>query len=309
MGRVRSRVASLFIWTLVAGMISQNLVIPVMSSTVEDQKTYYSPDPHAGSPPGGSHSTPSHPPSHGGSPHRHHSHGSHNPTPSSPPSNCGTPPYHNPTPSHDPGTPSEPSTPSTPPSGGGYYNSPPTSGGYNPPPTPDTSTPPTPDISTPPTPDILTPPTPDIVSPPIPYIGTPPTDPNTPSIPTPPFLPDPNSPPFTCIYWRNHPTVIWGLLGWWGTLGHAFGVTSLPGFGSSTMSLQQALSNTHTDGLGELYRQGTAALLNSMVDNRFHFTTKQVRDSFVGALGSNKAAASQARVFKLANEGKLKPRA
>lgn len=103
--------------------------------------------------------------------------------------------------------------------------------------------------------------------------------------------------------------MIWGLLGWWGTLGHAFGVTSLPGFGSSTMSLQQALSNTHTDGLGELYRQGTAALLNSMVDNRFHFTTKQVRDSFVGALGSNKAAASQARVFKLANEGKLKPRA
>lgn len=103
--------------------------------------------------------------------------------------------------------------------------------------------------------------------------------------------------------------MIWGLVGWWATLGHTFGLTSLPGLGSSTMNLQQALSNTRADGLGELYRQGTAALLNSMVDNRFHFTTQQVRDGFVRGLGSNKAATNQAHLFRLANEGKLKPRA
>ena len=102
--------------------------------------------------------------------------------------------------------------------------------------------------------------------------------------------------------------MIWGLLGWWGTVGNAFGVTSNPGFGA-TMSLPQALSNTRTDGLGALYREGTASLLNSMVNNRFPFSTKQVRDSFVAALGSNSAAAAQARLFKLANEGHLKPRA
>lgn len=51
--------SSLFIWALVAGMLSQNLVIPVVSTTVEDQKNYYPPDPHAGTPPSG----------HGGSPH------------------------------------------------------------------------------------------------------------------------------------------------------------------------------------------------------------------------------------------------
>ncbi|KAM0956182.1 hypothetical protein ACFX2I_024418 [Malus domestica] len=294
MGRLRSNAASLILWSLVAGLLSQNLVISVMSSTVQDQKNYYSPpDPDSGSPPGGSHGTPSSPPSHGGgsqSPPSHGGGGSYNPTPS-PPSNCGTPPaHHNPTPSHDPSTPSTPSTPS----GGGYY--------YSPPPTYGGSPPTTPEIGTPPTPVIL--------SPPIPDIGTPPIDPNTPTIPSPPFLPGPNSlPPFTCNYWGSHPTLIWGLLGWWGTLGNSFGVSSLPGIGSGTMSLPQALSNTRTDGLGELYRQGTAALLNAMVDNRFHFTTNQVRDSFVSALGSNKAAATQARVFKLANEGKLKPRA
>ena len=98
------------------------------------------------------------------------------------------------------------------------------------------------------------------------------------------------------------------MLGWWGTLGSAFGVTSIPGFGAA-MSLPQALSNTRTDGLGALYREGTASMLNSMVNNKFPFSTKQVRDSFVAALASNSAAAAQARLFKLANEGHLKPRA
>lgn len=102
--------------------------------------------------------------------------------------------------------------------------------------------------------------------------------------------------------------MIWGVFGFWGTtVTGAFGVTSLPGIGGH-MSLPQALSNTRTDGIGALYREGTAALLNSMVHTRFPFTTDQVRDSFISALGSNKAAAAQARVFKLANEGRLKSR-
>lgn len=45
--------ASLFIWVMVAGFLLHNLAMPVMSIRFEDQKTYYSPDPHAGSPPGG----------------------------------------------------------------------------------------------------------------------------------------------------------------------------------------------------------------------------------------------------------------
>ncbi|KAJ7963895.1 Protodermal factor 1 [Quillaja saponaria] len=271
--------ASLFLLSLLAGLLSQNLV-SVMSTSFEDQKNYYYPDPHVGTPPTGSYRSPPRgsPPSHGGgyggAPPSHG--GGYNPTPSTPPGrNCPTPP------SRDPHTPT-PRVPSNPPSGGGYYHSPPTSGG-----------------GSPPTPIIVSPPT------------TPtPIDPGTPTtpIPTPPFLPAP-SPPFTgtCDYWRNHPGIIWGLVGWWGSLGNAFGVTSVPGFGSH-MSLQQALSNSRTDGLGALYREGTASFLNSMVNNRFPFTTKQVRERFVAALSSNKAAAAQAHLFKLANEGRLKPR-
>ncbi|CAA0816316.1 Protodermal factor 1 [Striga hermonthica] len=129
------------------------------------------------------------------------------------------------------------------------------------------------------------------------------------TIPSPPFSFDPNSPPFNCTYWRNHPTLIWGLFGWWGTtVGSAFGVSSLPGFGPNT-NILQALSNTRTDGLGQLCREGTAALLNSMAHTRFPYTTTQVKDSFVAALGSNKAAAAQAQLFRMANEGKTKPKA
>lgn len=75
------------------------------------------------------------------------------------------------------------------------------------------------------------------------------------------------------------------------------------------MSLQQALSNTRTDGYGSLYREGTASLLNSMVSHKFPYTTREVRESFVSALASNKAAAAQGQLFKQANEGKLKTRA
>ncbi|CAN1228914.1 Protodermal factor 1 [Linum perenne] len=245
------------------------------SHLIGDQKNYYPPDPSSRTPPSGlflsllHFPTPS-TPSHGGSGSPPH-HGS--------PSHGG---HHHPTPSNPPsgncGSPPStptPIDPSTPPSGGGSYNpspSPPTGGGGG----------------------ILTPPTPIIG-------GSPPTTPFTP-----PFVIDPNS-PFSCNYWRSHPGLIMGLLGWWGTMGNAFGVPSVPGFGAST-SLPQALSNTRNDGYGMLYREGTAALLNSMVSNRFAFTTNQVRQNFVTALGSNKAAAAQGQVFKMANEGRLKPR-
>ncbi|GMI99298.1 hypothetical protein HRI_003599100 [Hibiscus trionum] len=163
--------------------------------------------------------------------------------------------------------------------------------------------------------------------------GTPPHEPSTPSKPShspshggynnyhhspptpatvsPPSTPvnDPGSPHLggTCDFWRSHPALIWRVLGWWGNVGSVFGVTSIPGFGS-TMSLPQALSNTRNDGVGALYREGTASFLNSMVNKRFPFSTTHVRESLVAALGSNSAAAAQAHIFKLANEGHLKPR-
>ncbi|CAN1123101.1 Protodermal factor 1 [Linum perenne] len=306
MGEKQQTCSAVAMWVLLAAaLLIHNLAVPVMadaaasSHLIGDQKNYYPPDPSSRTPPSGSHtpSTPSHggsgsPPHHGSPSHGGH----HHPTPSNPPSgNCGSPPPYTPTPSTPtpstptpsiptPSTPTPsiptPSTPtpidpSTPPSGGGSYNpspSPPTGGGGG----------------------ILTPPTPIIG-------GSPPTTPFTP-----PFVIDPNS-PFSCNYWRSHPGLIMGLLGWWGTMGNAFGVPSVPGFGAST-SLPQALSNTRNDGYGMLYREGTAALLNSMVSNRFAFTTNQVRQNFVTALGSNKAAAAQGQVFKMANEGRLKPR-
>ncbi|KAL9395918.1 hypothetical protein Peur_010171 [Populus x canadensis] len=272
MEKQESKQASMLMWVLAAGLLSHNLAFPVLATTFEDQKNYYSPDPHSRSPPSGSHRTPSHgsggssvnPPSH--STPSTPSGGGYNPTPSIPSGgNCGTPP-----------SVPTPSTPSNPPRGGGYHPTPPTTGG--------------------------SPPTPVIVSPPT----TPSITPGTPFTPTPPFIPDPNS-PFSCNYWRTHPALIWGVLGWWGTMGNAFGVTSLPRFGTS-MTLQQALSNTRTDGYGTLYREGTASLLNSMVSNRFPFTTRQVRENFVASLASNKAAGAQGHLFKLANEGRLKPR-
>ncbi|KAK6917967.1 hypothetical protein RJ641_016389 [Dillenia turbinata] len=233
----------MLVFVMVIGLLSQNFMVPVLAATFGDQKNYYSPDPHAITPPGGSHRTPSH----GGG-------GSYNPTPSTP-SGRG---------SNGSG-------------GGGAYYRPPRS--------------PTTPIVNPP---VLTPPT-------TPIVGTP-------TVPGPPFPIDPNTPfPGTCTFWRTHPAAIWGLFGWWGTVAAAFGVASVPGFGSN-FSLQQALSNTRTDGYGNLYREGTASLLNSMVDKKFPFTTKQVRDHFAAGLASNKAAGAQAQLFKMANEGRLKRR-
>ncbi|XP_071703701.1 uncharacterized protein [Rutidosis leptorrhynchoides] len=277
---------------------------------------YGSPPPTHGSggsqsPPPVHHTPPSHGGGghhHGGSPSPHHHHGG------SPPTNCvnPSPPKHvDPSPGghHNNPSPSVPTYHHTPPpsgggspptyhhippprSGGGgsggsppiYYHSPPPSGGGgggsgSPPGT-------------------------------YPPIILPPTTPGLP-FPSPPF--DPNSPPITggpCDFWRNHPGFIWGVFGWSGqTIGSAFGLGTLPGPGAgANLNLLQALSNTRTDGIGALYREGTASLLNSMVNKHFPYTTSHVKTSFLAAIGSNKAAAAQARVFKLANEGHMKLR-
>ncbi|KAG6416825.1 hypothetical protein SASPL_124266 [Salvia splendens] len=250
----------------------------------EDQKNYYTPDPST-PPPAVTTPPYSTPPVHRTPPHV-----------STPPANCGTPPSHHHT--------------SPPSGGGGYYHSPP----------PTARTPTTPYTPTPSTPT--------------PTYGTPPStpiDPGTPTtpgitVPSPPFSFDPNSPPFTCNYWRNHPQLIWGLFGWLGTVGGAFGGGSGTGAGAGTgtgigtgtgtppipganMNLLEALSNTRTDGVGALYREGTAALLNSVAHTRFPYTTNQVRDSFIRGLSSNRAAGAQAQLFKMANEGRMRPRA
>ncbi|KAI3921864.1 hypothetical protein MKX01_005553 [Papaver californicum] len=243
-------------------VLHQLFVLPgVMCRTFEDQKTYYPPDPHHGSPRS---------PSHGG----------------------GGRPSH--------GTPSTPShgTPSTPSHGGGGC-----------PPTTTTPSPATPSYS-PPTPVLVTPPTPVIVTP------STPTDPDFSSPPTPLIPDDPNLPPFigTCHFWRTHPTLVWGLLGWWASVGSIFGggvggVAVVPSSLDPHLTLPQALSNTHTDGIGALYREGVASLLNSMVTHKFPLTTDQIKDGFVKALSSEKAAINQAQLFKKANEGRYKHRA
>ncbi|KAI3728635.1 hypothetical protein L6452_17274 [Arctium lappa] len=327
----RSQTSCFLVCGLVAALLSHNFVLPAASSSsFQDEKNFYFPPigPGVGSPPValsppivsltppivpsppigyGSYGTP--PPSHGSggsTPPVHHTpshgggrssgHGSHHHG-GSPPANCGipTPHHHSPPPKHVDPSPVPP-TPSTgghhnpspaPPTTGYHYYPPPSSGGGG---------------GTTPSPIVL-----------------PPTTPGIP-FPSPPF--DPNSPPViggTCDFWRHHPGIIWGLFGWWGTtIGSAFGVATLPGTGAGTgtgagiigphLNLQEALSNTRTDGIGALYREGTASLLNSMVNKNFPFTTSHVKDSFVAAVGSNKAATAQARVFKLANEGHMKPR-
>ncbi|MFS8021251.1 putative protodermal factor 1 [Helianthus anomalus] len=113
---------------------------------------------------------------------------------------------------------------------------------------------------------------------------------------------------YTYSFWRTHPNLIPDLFNWWrSTFGRVMGLGSIPGFGSN-MSFQNALSNTRTDGIGALYREGTASLLNSMVNPNFPFATNDVVDSFVASLVSDQAAAAQAHLFKLANEGQLQPR-
>lgn len=101
-----------------------------------------------------------------------------------------------------------------------------------------------------------------------------------------------------------HPGVIWGLFGFWCPLVRLFGPSAAVPFGHD-LTVPEALANTREDGVGALYREGTASLLNSMVNNRFPFTTQEVKDAFGAALnsGDDGAAAAQARLFKKANEG------
>ncbi|KAF8010153.1 hypothetical protein BT93_J0950 [Corymbia citriodora subsp. variegata] len=263
----------------------------------KDEKAYYSPpDPRARSPPSGSRGR--------GSPPRV--------TPPTPARSCGSPPR-----GRDPSR----STPTpTPPSRGGYYRSPPAS--RRTPSTPvttpvDPRTPSTPTTNPPPSGGYYAPPTPTYGggSPPTPVFSTPPAtpiDPGTPGIPSitaPPFGfgPNPFFRPYT--YWLSNPGMVFGLFGFVVPMGTAFRVTTpIPNF-PAALNLIQALGNTSADGLGALYREGTAALLNSIASNQFPFTPAQVRQNFIPALRSNKAASAQARLFKLANEGRLKPRA
>jgi hypothetical protein len=46
MERVTSKLGPLYVWTVVAALLSQNVMIHVMSTAIEDQKNYYSPEPH-----------------------------------------------------------------------------------------------------------------------------------------------------------------------------------------------------------------------------------------------------------------------
>nr|XP_009415185.2 PREDICTED: protodermal factor 1-like [Musa acuminata subsp. malaccensis] len=130
------------------------------------------------------------------------------------------------------------------------------------------------------------------------------TNPPSPTL-VPPAPTNPNSSPFSCDYWRAHPEAILALLGYWCTLGEFFGLPAVSAFGRDP-SLLEALSNTRSDGIGALYREGTASLLNSLVNRNFALTTQKVREEFNAAVISDKAAATQAQLFKKANEGHLK---
>ncbi|WOL14642.1 hypothetical protein Cni_G23423 [Canna indica] len=140
-----------------------------------------------------------------------------------------------------------------------------------------------------------------VITPPstVPVYPTLPTPPSTPMFP----VPDSNS-PFSCDYWRTHPTAILTLLGYWCPLSQIFGLPN-PTLLGSNPTLLEALSNPRSDGISALYRQGTAAYLNSLANRNFFFTSQQVRDALNSALVSDKAAAAQAEVFKRANEGHL----
>ncbi|KAG0500452.1 hypothetical protein HPP92_000524 [Vanilla planifolia] len=114
-------------------------------------------------------------------------------------------------------------------------------------------------------------------------------------------------PPFhpgTCSYWIAHPTKIVELIGYLGTLGDIFGGGCVLAFGGKNPTLRDALANTRKDSIGALVREGTAALLNSMACKGFPLSPGQVKSAFPAALRNDEAAAAQAQIFKLANEGR-----
>ncbi|PKA46842.1 Protodermal factor 1 [Apostasia shenzhenica] len=214
-------------------------------------------------------------------------------TPTSHDSSSGSPAC--PTPSYGGG--SGHSTPSTPSYGsGGFHHTPPTGGGGN---GGGHSTPSGGSYRTPPTtggggggypPTITYPPA-------VPAI----------TIPSPPTGYDPNVPPFhpgTCGYWISHPGRITAVIGYAGAVGDFFGAACVFAYGGRNPSLHDAVANTRLDGIGALFREGTAALLNSLSCRSFPLTAQQVRAAFAGAVGSDGSAAAQAQLFKLMNEGR-----
>ncbi|KAF8642520.1 hypothetical protein HU200_067195 [Digitaria exilis] len=151
-----------------------------------------------------------------------------------------------------------------------------TGGGYKPTPTPDYSTTPTPSY------------------------GSTPSTPSTPSY----GIPEIPKHGFTgsCDYWKSHPDMIVAVVGSLGNIGKTFGTACSLIVGKKLENLHDALSNTRSDGIGALLREGAAAYLNSIVNKKFPFTTQEVKDCIVVAVTSDGAASAQARIFKKANE-------
>uniref|UniRef100_A0A8R7TT78 Protodermal factor 1 n=1 Tax=Triticum urartu TaxID=4572 RepID=A0A8R7TT78_TRIUA len=150
-------------------------------------------------------------------------------------------------------------------------------GGYNPTPTPTYGTTPTPSY------------------------GTTPSTPSTPSHDV-PASPKKHGFIGSCDYWKNHPDAIVAAIGSLGNIGKTFGAACSMIGGKKLGNMHDALSNTRTDGIGALIREGAAAYLNSIVNKKFPFTTQQVKDCIIVAVTSDGAASAQAGVFKKANE-------
>lgn len=96
--------------------------------------------------------------------------------------------------------------------------------------------------------------------------------------------------------------MIIAVVGSLGNIGKTFGAACSLIVGKKLENLHDALSNTRTDGVGALLREGAAAYLNSIVNKKFPFTTQQVKDCIVVAVTSDSAASAQAGIFKKANE-------
>jgi hypothetical protein len=109
-----------------------------------------------------------------------------------------------------------------------------------------------------------------------------------------------------CSYWKGHPDAIIAAIGSLGNIGQTFGTACSMIVGKKLGTLHDALSNTRTDGIGALIREGAAAYLNSIVNKKFPFTTQQVKDCIVVAVTSDGAASAQAGIFKKANESHYK---
>jgi len=96
--------------------------------------------------------------------------------------------------------------------------------------------------------------------------------------------------------------MITAVVGSLGNIGKTFGTACSLIVGKKLENLHDALSNTRTDGIGALLREGAAAYLNSIVNKKFPFTTQQVKDCIVVAITSDGAASAQAEIFKKAND-------